>query len=150
MICPQNLFKNWVFKSSFLLLIYLLRPLLLLTSYKSNINLAYFPSNFNNTIQCLKLNNIYVPSVLKYHTLKYLYLYFLIFSNFLECSSCTYHHLNRIWQFCFSDLSLSWWNYIIRQCAWGVAAKRTDTESGRIQSWILILSLSYVGVCKSV
>lgn len=105
MICPQNLFKNWVFKSSFFLLIYLLRPLLLLTSYKSNINLAYFPSNFNNTIQCLKLNNIYVPSVLKYHTLKYLYLYFLIFSNFLEFSSCTYHHLNRIWQFCFSDLS---------------------------------------------
>ena len=64
------------------LLIYLLRPLLLPTSYKSNINLAHFPCNFNNTIQCLKFINIYVPSVLKYHILRYLYLYFLIFFKF--------------------------------------------------------------------
>ena len=61
------------------LLIYLLRPLLLLTSYKSNINLACFPHNFNNTVQCLIFINIYVPSVIKYHILRYLYLYFLIF-----------------------------------------------------------------------
>ena len=31
-----------------------------------------------------------------------------------------------------------------------VLQQREQTESGRIQSWILTLSLSYVGVCKFV